>query len=324
MKPRIAPAILVALGCLLASTACGSSGATNQPKPAVTPTLPSRVSASIATDHGPAQLIVAADGVYVGNHRGGSVQRIDPATNKIASTMLVGGELGMPITADPASPLWVCTNVDGVLHQLDTAASRVTANVPAECDGGWRAVINGKVWALTGSDSPVLWVIDARTGEVLHKNPVDRWTGPPVAAGDKVYLGSGESGRTFVFSQDGTPLPPIAVETPWLWPAGGKLYRMPMDGQLAELDPVTLAPVHTYTVPKHEDGDPALVADDSGHLYYRPDYMKLYRIDIASGAVDMFLQLPWEETPTGLAWGFGSLWITNFEDDNVWRVNTSV
>jgi hypothetical protein len=106
--------------------------------------------------------------------------------------------------------------------------------------------------------------------------------------------------------------------------SGGKLYRMPMDGQLAELDPVTLAPIHTYTVPKHEDGDPALVADDSGHLYYRPDYMKLYRIDIASGAVDMFLQLPWEETPTGLAWGFGSLWITNFDADSVWRVNTSV
>ena len=45
-----------------------------------------QVSASIATDHGPNGLIIAQDGVYVGNHRGGSIQRIDPATNRVVST----------------------------------------------------------------------------------------------------------------------------------------------------------------------------------------------------------------------------------------------
>jgi len=169
----------------------------------------------------------------------------------------------------------------------------------------------------TGQEPPVLDVRNRPVFESFYHREF-----PAIRA--VVWALTGNVWTAEEVAQDGTPLAPIAVETPWLWPAGGKLYRMPMDGQLAELDPVTLAPVHTYTVPKHEDGDPALVADDSGHLYYRPDYMKLYRIDTASGAVDEFLQLPWEETPTGLAWGFGSLWITNFEDDNVWRVNTSL
>ena len=31
-----------------------------------------------------------------------------------------------------------------------------------------------------------------------------------------------------------------------------------------------------------------------------------------------------EETPTGLAWGFGSLWVTNLEQDTIWRVNTTI
>jgi len=115
-----------------------------------------------------------------------------------------------------------------------------------------------------------------------------------------------------------------AIETPWLVQAGGKLYRVPMDGTLAELDPVTLAVVRTYAVPAHRDGDPTLVADDAGHLYYRPDKTNVYRVDLASGTVEPFLQLPWQETPTGMAWGFKSLWVTNFNQDTIWRVNTTL
>ena len=315
--------IVAALGCVLAVTACGSKAAEPPPAPAG-PALPARVSASITTDHGPATLIVAPDGIYVGNHRGGSVQRIDPTTNRVVSTLLVGGQVNLPVAADSSVPLWACTNVDGVLHQLDLSVGRVTANVPANCDGGWRSVIDGRVWAVSGGDSPDLRVIDARTGAVTMTVPLDQYSGPPVAAGGRVLIGSGKSGITYAFTP-GAPAPtPIAVPTPWLWSAGGRLYRMPNDGALAELDPTTLAVVRTYSVPPHEDGDPALAADDAGHLYYRPDYTHLYRVDIASGQVENFLDLPWEETPTGLAWGFGSLWVTNFGQDTVWRVNTTI
>jgi streptogramin lyase len=321
MKLRTALATLAALGVLLASAACAGK---QQSKPPVAgPTLPARVSAVIPTDHGPNGFIVAQDGIYLGNHRGGSIQRIDPATNRVVSTILVGGQMNLPFTADPNVPLWVCTNVDGVLHQVDLSTGRVAASLQADCNGGWRSVIDGLVWATAGEDTHVLQVIDAKTGQVLKTNPIELG-GAPVLAGDRVLIGSGPSGKTYQFALDGTPMAPLMIDTEWLTPAGGKLYRIPMDGQLAELDPVTLAPLHTYTVPKHEDGDPSLVADDSGHLYYRPEYMKVYRIDTATGAVDLFLQTPWEEVPTAMAWAFGSLWISNFDDDTVWRVNTAM
>ncbi len=323
MTPRTR-AVVAVLGCVLAATGCSGSPASPPPiSPTTAPALPARVSASIATDHGPSGLIITSDGVYVGNHRGGSIQRLDPATNRVVSTVLVGGQLNLPVASDPAAPLWVCTNVDGVLHQVDLALGRVTATVPANCDGGWTNIISGKLWAVSGGDEPELRVIDARSGHVERTMPVDQYSGAPAPAGDRVLVGSGASGVTLSFgSPSGAPAE-IAVPTPWLWSTGGKLYRVPQDGKLAELDPATLAVVRTYAVPPHEGVDPALVADDSGHLYYRPDQTHLYRLDLASGVVDMFLDLPWAETPTGLAFGFGSLWVTNFGQDTVWRVNTA-
>jgi DNA-binding beta-propeller fold protein YncE len=317
--------VVAALGCVLALTACATSGSHDGPPAAqATPSsLPTRVSSSIATDHGPATLVVTADAIYVGNHRGGSIQRIDPTTNRVVSTTLVGGQLRLPTGVEPSVPLWVCTNVDGVLHQVDLDAGRVTATVAADCDGGWLNTINGDLWAVSGGDQPNLRVIDARTGKVLRTAPLDQYSGGAVLADGRVLIGSGKSGKTPVFTLAGGGPTEIPVETPWLWSAGGKLYRIPSNGDLAELDPVTLAVIRTYHVPAHTDYDPALVADDAGHLYYRPDNTHIYRVDIASGTVDQFMQLPWEEAPTGLAFGFGSLWITNFDQDTVWRVNTA-
>ncbi len=61
-----------------------------------------------------------------------------------------------------------------------------------------------------------------------------------------------------------------------------------------------------------------------GTSYYRPDWSHLYRVDLASGAVEMFLELRWEEASTDIDWGFGSLWVTNFNQDTVWRINTTL
>src|SRR5215831_11756786 len=274
MKPSRVLVGLVALTAAVALAACGR-GELAQPQPgpsANAAPLPSRVSASIATDHGPGGFIVGPDAIYVGNHRGGSIQRIDPTTNRVTSTVLVGGQLSISMAADPSAPFWACTNVDGALHQIDVTVGRVTASMAAECDGGWLNVINGQVWAVSGGDQPKLRVIDAKSAQVLRTAPLDQWSGPPILAGGRVLIGSGKTGVTYAFDPAGGAPAEIHVETPWLWRAGGKLYRMPSNGQIAELDPTTLAVVKTYAAPAHEiNNDPAMVADESGHLYYRPD-----------------------------------------------------
>jgi streptogramin lyase len=141
-----------------------------------------------------------------------------------------------------------------------------------------------------------------------------------VTAGAGVIIGSFTS--TPVFTDTGRPVRRIPVETPWLVSTGGHLYRVPADGSLAELDPTSLAVLRTYQVPAHrpEDGDPSLVGDGAGHLFYRPDSTHLYQVDLADGAVTSLLELPHAQATTGMAWAFGSLWVTNFGVDTIWRI----
>jgi streptogramin lyase len=328
MRTHRVAIVLATFGCALTLVACAPSGTGSEDKAGAKPTppsLPTQVSSSIATDHGPATLVVGPDGIYVGNHRGGTIQRIDPVTNRVVSTILVGGQLNLPITADPAVPMWVCTNVDGAMHQVDLTLGRVTGAVYAACDGGWYNIINGQVWVISGGTSPNLRIIDARSGQLLRNVSVPKDSGPPIPVGDRVLIGSPPSGTTLAFAAGGAGPTEIPVETPWLWSAGGKVYRLPSNGELAELDPTTLAVIKTYHVPPPQgDNGPSLTADDAGHLYYRPDNTHIYRVDLASGSVTPFMQLPWEEAVTGVAFGFGSLWITNFDQDTVWRIDTAL
>lgn len=326
---------LLAAGALLAGCS-GSAGPTSTAaaSPSPTPTGPPRqVQAVIQTDHGPADLIVGTDALFVGTHRGGTVQKIDPETNRVTATVAVGGQLsledsttwgGLRRIDEHATPIWGCTNTDGSLHQVDTDTMKVTATMPAKCDGGWRTRIGSTLWAVPGPDAPALLILDLKTAKVLHRVPLGDpgpgW-GTAVAAGANVLIGSAS---TPVLSPAGRLLRRSPVATPWLTSTGGRLYVMHEDGRLQELDPGTLAVRKTYQVAAHHDVDPLLVADDAGHLYYRPDTMHVFQVDTASGQVRPFLTLPSAEVPTQMAWAFGSLWVTNFDADTIWRVDPTV
>ena len=282
-------------------------------------------------DHGPATLVIGKHAVYVAAHRGGTVQRIDPATNRISGTVAVGGQLqleestttgGLASIDEDSTPLWTCTNTDGTLNQVDVQAMRVTAMVPAHCDGGTRTRIGTTLWAVPGPDTEDLLVLDIKTGKVLHHEPIGSggW-GAAIASGGNVLIGAGSA--TPMLSRAGIQQRLLPIGTPWVASTGGHLYRLPQDGTIDELDPVTLATRRTFHVPVHSDDGGQLVADDSGHLYYRSDVTHLLRIDVASAKVTPFATLPTGEVPTAMAWGFGSLWVTNFDADTVWRLATS-
>jgi hypothetical protein len=322
MRKVVRTTVMIAL-LPLTLVGCAAKRADQQPAAQPQASLPANVSAAIQTDHAPARLIITKDAIYVDNHRGGTLQRIDPSTNRIVSTLRVGGQLVLDDTAVAGDLAWVCTNVDGVLHQVDLASPSVRVEVPAKCDGGSRSIIEGLLWASPGPDTDGLLILDALSGAEKAKIPVDTsvWWGPALRDGQTVMVPNAKG--ILRCSLDATACTAESGDASWLFPTGGKLYRLPDDGALAELDPHSLATVKTYQVPKHDDVDIALVADDSGHLYYRPNWVDVYRITLSTGVVEKFLQTPWEEVNTGMAWAFGSLWITNFTADTVWRVSTA-
>ena len=320
---RLSLATMVAVASV-AFAGCSSAARTPEPVGQPAPvTLPSRVSAAIATDHGPENFYVTKDGLYVGNHRGGTIQRIDLANNRMVSTIVVGGELELNELSGVGDVLWSCTNVDSVLHRIDLTTGAETLAVPAECEGGLRALIDGWLWQSPGFNTHDILVLDGETGKTLRRIPLDpnTWWGLPILVGSRVAIATGNG--VMLCQLDGASCDTVKVDAPTLVPVGGKLYSIPEDGALVELDPTTFAVVKTIQVAPHHDTAIALTADDSGNLYYRSDYETLYRIDTATGKVDKFLEMPWAEVNTDIVWAFGSLWVTNFNDDTVWRVDTS-
>src|SRR6476661_5600094 len=114
---------LVVGGCLLLAACGGSSenattaGQTSHPS-ASPSNLAAQAEAVIKTGDGPASLVVGSRTVYVGTHRTGSVQRVDPTSNTVTGEVAVGGQLNLEVSTTgggtdaiaDGTPLWACTN----------------------------------------------------------------------------------------------------------------------------------------------------------------------------------------------------------------------
>ena len=286
--------------------------------------------AVLHTDHGPAGLLIGRHTVFVANHRGGTVQRVDPQTNRVTGTVEVGGQLqleestgvgGLTEIDEATTDLWTCSNADGNLRQVDPRSMRVTATLDAKCDGGSRTRVGDAVWAVPGPDTVRVVVVDTMTAKVRRRIAVPAASragglGPALLVHGRVLIGAA---RTPVFTPAGQLVTTLPVSTPWLMVTGGKLYSLPSNGKLNELDPTTLTVRRTLQLPEHGDADPQLVAAPDGTLYYRPTSNQVYRVDPVRGTVVPFATLPYAEAVTVMAVAFGSLWVTNFDNDTVFR-----
>ena len=321
-RPRTALALLATVVVLAGCTSSSHSGSSGTPAGETSPlpsaTTPAGLTAVVHTDHGPSGVAVTADGLYVANHRGGTVQRIDPSTNRVTGTLEVGGELNLG-----DDPTWACTNVDSVVHHLDLVNLRTIGATPGDCDGGSLSVVGRQLWSLPYGGTRLL-VFDRTTGRLLRRGVMKDSGGPAVVVGGRVVLGGGATAPTYTLA--GRPAGVLPVDLRWLLPPiAGALYRVPLDGRIIQLDPATLRPIRTIAAPPHhDDWNNALTGDGHGHLWYRPDYTHVYTVDITTGTVRLLATLPWEEVPTGLQYAFGSLWITNFDQDTVWRLDPTV
>jgi len=321
-------ASVIATALLLAACSAGSVGqgsasdgpsSSSAPSPGTAGNVPPSVKAVIHTDHGPAEIVASTDAIWVANHRGGTLEKVDPATNRIIGSVTVGGELNL----SDNDPAWACTNVDSNAHRIDLTALSVTSSAKTGCNGGSIRVIGNTAWSAAGPDDVGATLLDATTGSIrAHLAlPTSGSGGPVVLAHGRVLIGGGNP--TAAYTPAGKSLGLLPVDMTWLVPPiGSDLYRVPDSGAITQLDPSTLKPVLTIQAPKHsDDWNWAITGDGHGHLWYRPDYTHIYSVDIATRQVTLLMTLPWEEVPTGIHYAFGSLWITNYDTDTVWRVD---
>ena len=294
--------------------------------------LPDGVLASIPLHAGdaPSAIAIGYGSVWVETHRGTTLARIDPTSNKVSASIDVGQQsCGSPGIG--FGRVWVTSCGDSAKTVVvDPATNQVVGSFEG---GGLSMVFTGDA----------LWIPDHATGHLLEIDPtsykVRKDFGPSPTGAPAFVLASGG----FIW----------VVEI-----AGGHL-----GGTFAKIDPATGKVVSRLTVA--DPGAFTYVTADFDHLWLKSsDNDKLLRVDPTSGDVTTFaipgfvalsdLYDIWPAAGLGSLWlrmsagvvsrvdpntgkvigtypadpaggggypavGFGSLWVANFATDTIWR-----
>jgi len=333
---------IVAMGA-----ACGASGGggggtasptrsqvTHTPLPAQTPTVSARSMAQLRSTRLQAVISVGgapnapdwqAEGfgaVWVANSAKSAVQRIDPATNRVTAVVPIGAEPCDGLATGFGS-VWAvdCT---GKLLRIDPRAGRVIKriSVTAESDEGLIAAGEGGVWILSSlnTDHDVLIRIDPATNKAGARVlvPVGS-TAAAVGFGSVWVTTAGGSSVERVDPSTGKVAATIRVHAAprFLATGEGAVWVLNQsDGSVSRIDPHTSQV--TATIPVNVPGEGGCIAAGEGGVWVTMPGTPVSRIDPLSNTVT--------EQFTGvggdcISVGFHSIWLSNHELGNVWRLS---
>jgi YVTN family beta-propeller protein len=241
-----------------------------------------KVVARTAVDETPCELAYGYGSLWVAT-QSGKLDRVDPKTGKVIARIAVGDTSYEPVVAFDA--VWVTNRGSGTVSQIDPRNNRVvhTVATPFVNAGGIVAASN---WLWIGNDS-------GGSKDLLRMDPHTRKL-DTFQAGDR---------PTFVAYAGGS-----------VWTAdqgSATVTRLdPMTGRVLSTVPAGVRPVN-LSAARLDDVHPEVwVPDDQGDL--------LIRIDATTGAV--LERLRTGDGPAVVAPDGTGLWVTNFEDGSVWRI----
>jgi DNA-binding beta-propeller fold protein YncE len=168
-----------------------------------------RATASIDVSYAPKGVLVTTAAIWVANTHGGSVARIDPKTNKIVETIVVGptGNSGPNWLGRGFGSIWTGVPNMGKVFRINEATNAIEASIyvtgPASPCGGLAATSTA-IWITSCDGANFVTQIDPATNTVV--GTIDL------------------RGKGYTFA--------VVADRPWL---------SPTDGQIVRLDPVSHA-----------------------------------------------------------------------------------
>jgi virginiamycin B lyase len=224
-------------------------------------------------------LAIAFGSVWVPVCSDGTVQRVDPKSQKIVAVIPSGvanDEGG--ITVGEGS-IWMPSDTAGVLSRIDPATNKVASKISIP-DGSYTAAFDaGSVW-ITSTKNNLLTRGDAKTEKVIAKIPV----GPAPR-----FLATGLGGV-------------------WTLNQG--------DGSVSRVDPATNTVSATIEVGVPGPGGDIAVGE--GAVWVTANGKPLSKIDPATNRV---VAQYVGKGGDALRVGLGSLWLSNHEFHEVWRID---
>lgn len=264
--------------------------------------------------------IAVDEAVWVSNRPKDTVSRLDPKTNTVAATIEVGKGPCSGLAAGFGS-LWVPVCGDKAIARVDLATAKVMATIPSgiASSEGSIAVGAGSVWIMTDAKG-TLARIDPATNALVAEIYVASGSYGLAFGDDALWVTSSE--KSVVTRVD--PHTNLVAETIEVGKAprfvavgAGSAWTLNQgDGSVTRVDTKTNKVVATIEVGVPGSGGDIAVGE--GSVWVTAFEYPLSRIDISTNkVVQQFVGKGGDAVRVGL----GSIWLSNLEAGNVWRLD---
>jgi YVTN family beta-propeller protein len=333
-------ALAAVASLVLAAMGCGSTGTKTTKLAAFISTsrvTTLRVSRAVPPPHvtkkavgpGPNELAAAFGSIWISNHSGKSVSRIDPKALRVTAQIPVGvqpGDIAIGLGA-----LWE-TNYDGTISRIDPRTNRATSVGHFAHLCGQPAIAGAALWVYVCSAvGPYVARVDLKTGKATAKIPAGAYLTSLVLADGELWMSTSSPGKLLridartgkVLQSMAAPGCPGLTRTAFgygsLWvgqwgacPSGDIDVVLRMDPRTGRV----LDTIHTgEQAPIATVGDGAVWAGGG-------DDGKIKRIDPTTLHVAAWTKLPVGGEMDEFEAAFGSLWAVSFPEDALWRVSS--
>lgn len=305
-----------------------SQGPTSSPPPSPTASgsapraLQQHVVAKIEVGAAPETAAIAYGSVWVANHRGDSISRIDPETNEVSTIELPGGPVGN-ILQFGAGSVWVEQFLESkgrdVIRRVDSRTNEVVDTIPVSPRLVRSVFAEGYLWSYDGSN---LIQIDPEVGEVIDRVRISQYgseTYPNYVRGS-LWVATAQHGLLRVDPETKEVIATVDVTAYKVVTDGHDIWTVDEgEGTMSMIDPKRNQVVATVEVgPATQGGILARVVD--GMIWVRVSHDRLLLVDGEKAEVTRTFDLPPGEGPSYVDAGFGSLWVPLFSANEVWRV----
>ena len=264
--------------------------------------------------------IAVDESVWVSNAPKGTVARFDPKTNTVAETIATGNRPCSGLAA-AFGTLWVPNCGDKTMTRLDLKTGEVKATLRTTIGNSEGAVVAGagSIWLMTDQKG-TLARFDPDTNLVVAETYVAPGSYGLAFGDDAVWVTSTDKGT--VARVD--PHTNLVVETikvgqspRFIAAGGGAVWTLNQgDGSVSRIDPKTNKVVATIEVGVPGPGGDIAVGE--GSVWVTAFEFPLSRIDPSTNTV---VQQFYGKGGDAVRVGLGSVWLSNLEAGNVWRID---
>lgn len=274
--------------------------------------------------------------VWVTRDEAAAVDRIDVETNKVVATIDVGAHPCAGILA-AYDAVWVPSCEEGALYRIDPGTDEASAvlEIPVfkstgalttELDAG-----SGSIWMVTEGESAVfdsLARIDPETEKVVATIPLGHQGSSVAATDDVVWVTAPDDGllirvdpasNQVAAEVTGLEAPNfVAAGEEGVWVLSGtNSERSGGDGSVTRIDSETNTVASTILIDE-DAGQAGDIAVGGGFAWARTQYTLLAKIDPTSEQI--VARYTDRKGLGGVVVDFGSVWLSDFAYNNVWRV----